>query len=42
MKYSVDTESGAMIYIPSFMKSGSGIKKLGGGGDAHTDTGKAR
>jgi hypothetical protein len=28
MKYAVDMGSGAMIYIPSFIKSGSGIQKL--------------
>jgi hypothetical protein len=31
MKYAVETSSGAMIYIPSFMKIGSGIQKLIGG-----------
>jgi hypothetical protein len=35
MKYAVEMGSGAMIYIPSFMKIGSGIQKLmGGGGDS--------
>jgi hypothetical protein len=28
MKYAVDMGSGAMIYIPSFIKIGSGIQKL--------------
>jgi hypothetical protein len=28
--------SGAMIYIPSFAKIGSGIQKLIGGGDSQT------
>jgi hypothetical protein len=28
MKYAVEIGSGAMIYIPSFIKSGSGIQKL--------------
>jgi hypothetical protein len=28
MKYAVEMGSGAMIYIPSFMKIGSGIQKL--------------
>jgi hypothetical protein len=28
MKYAVEIGSGAMIYIPSFMKIGSGIQKL--------------
>jgi hypothetical protein len=28
MKYAVETGSGAMIYLPSFIKIGSGIEKL--------------
>jgi hypothetical protein len=32
MKYAVKMGSGAMIYIPSFIKIGSGIKKLIEGG----------
>jgi hypothetical protein len=28
MKYAVETGSGAMIYIPSFIKINSGIQKL--------------
>jgi hypothetical protein len=28
MKYDVEVSSGAMIYIPSFIKIGSGIQKL--------------
>jgi hypothetical protein len=32
MKYAVEMGSGAMIYIPSFMKIGSGIQKLMGVG----------
>jgi hypothetical protein len=28
MKYAVDMGSGVMIYVPSFMKIGSGIQKL--------------
>jgi hypothetical protein len=28
MKYAVETCSGAMTYIPSFVKIGSGIQKL--------------
>jgi hypothetical protein len=28
MKYAVEMGSGAMIYIPGFMKIGSGIQKL--------------
>jgi hypothetical protein len=35
MKYAVEMGSGAMIYIPSFIKIGSGIQKLIGG---YTDT----
>jgi hypothetical protein len=31
MKYAVETSSGAMIYIPSFIKTGGGIQKLMGG-----------
>jgi hypothetical protein len=30
--------SGAMICIPSFIKIGSGIRKLGRGGGGYTDT----
>jgi hypothetical protein len=36
IKYAVEMGSGVMIYIPSFIKIGSGIKKLIGG--AYTDT----
>jgi hypothetical protein len=28
MKYAIDMGSGAMIYIPSFMKIGPGVQKL--------------
>jgi hypothetical protein len=28
MKYAVEMSSGAMIYIPSFVKIGSGIQKM--------------
>jgi hypothetical protein len=31
MKYAVEMGSGAMIYIPSFIKFGSSIQKLIGG-----------
>jgi hypothetical protein len=31
MKYAADMGSGAMVYIPSFLKIGSGIQKLMGG-----------
>jgi hypothetical protein len=37
MKPAVDMGSGAMIYIPSFIKIGSGIEKLMQR-DTHTDT----
>jgi hypothetical protein len=36
MKYAIEMSSGAMIYIPSFIKIGSGIQKLIVGG--FTDT----
>jgi hypothetical protein len=36
MKYAVEMGSGATIYIPSFIKTGSGIQKLNGG--IHTDS----
>jgi hypothetical protein len=32
MKHAVEMGSGAMIYIPGFIKIGSGIKLIGGGG----------
>jgi hypothetical protein len=32
MKYAIGMGSGAMIHIPSFIKIGSGIQKLIGGG----------
>jgi hypothetical protein len=34
MKYAVGMGSDAMIYIPSFIKMGSGIQKLMLGGDS--------
>jgi hypothetical protein len=37
MKYVVEMGSGAIMYIPSFIKTGSGIQKLMGGG-GYTDT----
>jgi hypothetical protein len=37
MKYAVEMGSGAMIYIPSFIKIGSGIGKLLGGIHRHTE-----
>jgi hypothetical protein len=36
MKYAVEMGSGAIMYIPSFIKIGSGIEKLMGGGDSQT------
>jgi hypothetical protein len=30
--------SGAVIYVPSFIKIGSGVQTLIGGGDTHTPT----
>jgi hypothetical protein len=36
MKYGVGMGSGAMIYIPSFIKNGSTIRKLIGGGGTQT------
>jgi hypothetical protein len=38
MKYVVEMDSGAMIYLPSFIKTGSGIQKLIGGKYSHTDS----
>jgi hypothetical protein len=38
MKYAIEMGSGAMIYIPSFMKIGSGIHKLMIGGFTDTQT----
>jgi hypothetical protein len=41
MKYTVEMGSVLMIYIPSFIKTSSGIQKLMGG-DTHIDTQTAR
>jgi hypothetical protein len=39
MKYDVEMGSGAMICIPSFIRTSSGIQKLmGGGGGEFTET----
>jgi hypothetical protein len=38
MKYAFEMGSGAMIYAPSFIKFGSGIPKLLGGINKHTDS----
>jgi hypothetical protein len=37
MKYAVEMGSGAMIYIPNFIKIGSAIQKLMGGRTQHGD-----
>jgi hypothetical protein len=37
MKYIIEMGSVAMIYIPSFIKIGSGIQKLIGGIHIHTE-----
>jgi hypothetical protein len=37
MKYAVEMSSGAMIYIPSLIRIGSGIQKLIGGIHRHKD-----
>jgi hypothetical protein len=40
MNYAAEMGSGAKIYIPGFIKVGSGIQKLmGGGGVTHTQEG---
>jgi hypothetical protein len=36
MNYAVEMGSGAMIYIPSFIKTGSDIEKLMGWEDSQT------
>jgi hypothetical protein len=38
VKYAVEMSSGPMIYIPRFIKTGSGIQKLIGGGGLHRHT----
>jgi hypothetical protein len=38
MKYAVEVGSGAMIYIPSFVKIASTIQKLRGEIHRHTDS----
>jgi hypothetical protein len=37
MNWTVETGSGGMMYVPSFIKIGSSIQKLIGG-DTHADT----
>jgi hypothetical protein len=38
MKYAAEMGSRGMIYIPSFIKIGSGIQELIGGKHRHTDS----
>jgi hypothetical protein len=38
MKYAVEIDSGAMIYMPSLIKIGSGTQKLIGGIQRDTDS----
>jgi hypothetical protein len=38
MKYVAEIGSGAMIYIPSFIKTDSGIQKIMGRVHRHTDS----
>jgi hypothetical protein len=38
MKYAVEMGSEAIIYVPSFLKIGSGIQKLIGGMHRDTDS----
>jgi hypothetical protein len=40
MKYAVEMGSGAIKFIPSFVKIGSGIQKFVGGGGIHRHTDK--
>jgi hypothetical protein len=37
MKYAVEMGSGAMLYIPNFVKIGSGIQNLIGGNHRYAD-----
>jgi hypothetical protein len=37
MKYTIDMESGGIMYVPSFIKIGSGVQEFLGG-DTHTHT----
>jgi hypothetical protein len=38
MKYAVEMGLGAVIYRPRFIKIGSGIQKITGGGGIHRST----
>jgi hypothetical protein len=40
MNYTIEMGSGAMIYMPSFIKISSGIQKLLMGIHRHTQTGR--
>jgi hypothetical protein len=42
MEYAVEMGSGAMIYIPGFLKIGSGIQKLWEGALSHRRQGKGK
>jgi hypothetical protein len=37
MMYAIEMGSGAMVYTPSFIKIGSGIQMVIGGGQQHDD-----
>jgi hypothetical protein len=39
MNYAIEMGSGAMIYVPSFRKTGQGFRKLRGRGELQTQTG---
>jgi hypothetical protein len=39
MKYAVEMGSGAMIYVPSFIKIGSGVQRFIGGTHRHREHG---
>jgi hypothetical protein len=41
MKYTAELSSGVMIYLPGFVKIGSGKQKLMGVGDSQRDRQKA-
>jgi hypothetical protein len=42
VKYDIEMGSDAMVHVPSFIKIGSGIQKLLGGGGIHVQTQTAR
>jgi hypothetical protein len=39
MKYAIEMGPGAVIYVSSFIKTGSGIHKVDGGGGIHRQQG---